>query len=78
MSDANVRRILKYHAGQARLLKAKVHPHAFRHGFAVHLVKQGVPMTVVADLLGHGSLETTKIYLKLTEREVRKMFDQCF
>ncbi|OQA16397.1 MAG: Tyrosine recombinase XerC [Chloroflexi bacterium ADurb.Bin360] len=39
-----------------------LHPHLLRHSFAKNLVDQGVGLEVVADLLGHESLETTRIY----------------
>lgn len=39
-----------------------LHPHLLRHSFAKNLVDQGVGLEVVADLLGHESLETTRTY----------------
>jgi len=41
---------------------ADLHPHLLRHSFAKNLVNQGVGLEVVADLLGHENLETTRIY----------------
>ena len=41
---------------------ADLHPHLLRHSFAKNLVSQGVGLEVVADLLGHENLETTRIY----------------
>lgn len=38
-------------------------PHKFRHAFATILEEvESVPLTMVSDLLGHGSMDTTKIY----------------
>ena len=39
--------------------------HVFRHTFASQMVRRGVPMKAVADLLGHARLHTTAIYAKL-------------
>jgi len=47
----------------------RAHPHTFRHSFAVHLLKQGVPITVVQQLLGHSSIENTMIYTLIVQQE---------
>ncbi|MFP4344267.1 MAG: tyrosine-type recombinase/integrase [Anaerolineales bacterium] len=39
-----------------------IHPHTLRHSFAKNLVRAGVGLEVVADLLGHENLDTTRIY----------------
>jgi integrase len=40
-------------------------PHAFRHSFATRLLRTGQPVKVIADLLGHQSLDTVAIYAKV-------------
>ena len=40
----------------------RVTPHMLRHTRAMHLYRQGVPLVLVAEYLGHTSVETTKIY----------------
>jgi integrase/recombinase XerC len=40
--------------------------HAFRHGFAQVSVAEGAPLQDVQELLGHASLNTTRIYLSVT------------
>lgn len=40
-------------------------PHALRHAFATRLMKQGQPPKVIADLLGHASLDSVAIYAKV-------------
>jgi site-specific recombinase XerD len=39
-----------------------VHPHMLRHTRAMHLYRQGMPMHLLSEYLGHASYETTKIY----------------
>ena len=51
----------------------RAHPHTFRHSYAVHLLKNGVPVTVVQALLGHSSIENTAIYLAIVQSEATEM-----
>ncbi|MEX5637954.1 tyrosine-type recombinase/integrase, partial [Parafrankia sp. FMc2] len=44
-------------------------PHVLRHTFATQLVRQGVDLVVVADLMGHSRLETTRIYTQPTDAD---------
>lgn len=53
-----------------------VHPHAFRHLFAKKFLETKNDLTMLADLLGHESLDTTKIYLRMTSQEQRNIIDQ--
>ncbi|MCL2509191.1 MAG: site-specific integrase [Oscillospiraceae bacterium] len=39
-----------------------VHPHQFRHTRAIHLYRTGVPLTLVAEILGHAQVSTTQVY----------------
>ena len=52
------------------------HPHAFRHLFAKNFLSHRNDLTLLADLLGHESLETTKIYLRHTMSEQQEIIDQ--
>jgi len=54
-------------------LPKKISPHTLRHSFAVNCLVQGVPITVVSQLLGHSHLTTTLIYLKIVQPDVRKL-----
>lgn len=46
-------------------LEDDLHPHMLRHTFATNLIEAGVDVRTVQELLGHESLETTMIYLKV-------------
>lgn len=44
-------------------VQRRVHPHIFRHTYAVELVRERVPVPMIQRLLGHSSLATTTTYL---------------
>ena len=48
-----------------------VYPHSFRHMFAKTLMQRYNDIALLADLLGHESIETTRIYLRMTSNEQR-------
>lgn len=57
--------------------ESRVHPHAFRHYFAKRcLACGGVDLPTLADMLGHSSIETTRIYLRRSSREQRALVDR--
>jgi integrase/recombinase XerC len=47
-----------------------VTPHTLRHTFAHALIASGASLSDVADLLGHTSLDTTRIYTKASETDL--------
>lgn len=48
-------------------------PKGLRHGFGVHAIRSGVPLTMVQRWLGHASVETTAIYLQAVGPEEREL-----
>jgi len=46
-------------------------PHCLRHSVAVHLLRRGVSMKAIGDLLGHRSAESTCVYLRLQIDDLR-------
>ena len=53
----------------AGIEKEKVFPHNLRHLFARCFYKISRDISSLADVLGHSSIETTRIYLISTENE---------
>ena len=53
----------------ARVLPGKVFPHNLRHLFAVTFYRLYKDIARLADLLGHSSIETTRIYLVTSGQE---------
>jgi len=52
----------------------RAHPHALRHGHAVHALTFGAPLHTVSRALGHASVATTSTYLRATGEDVRREY----
>lgn len=48
----------------------QVHPHTLRHSFASHLIEQGIPIHYVQSLLGHRCLESTQVYIHISNKTI--------
>ncbi len=56
--------------------KEVVYLHSFRHRFAKNFLKRFNDISLLADLMGHESIETTRIYLRRTASEQQKIVDK--
>lgn len=54
----------------------KMHAHAFRHFFAKMFLKKNKDVIQLADILGHGSVDTTRIYLQKSYDEQKAEFNR--
>jgi len=52
----------------ANIKKRRVSIHTLRHSYATHLLEAGVNIRVIQRYLGHANLETTMVYLHLTQK----------
>lgn len=63
---------LQYISGQARVKKSLAHAHNFRGLFAKAFMEKNDNIFLLADLLGHSSLETTRLYVQLDVKQQRQ------
>lgn len=79
LNRAGVHRRLKKIAAECGVDPEKAHSHSFRHLYAKRFLKEpGADIATLADLLGHSSLETTRVYLKKTPSEIGSIADRVF
>lgn len=53
-----------------------LHPHSFRHLFARNFIEQCSDIAMLSDILGHESIETTRIYLHRSSTEQQQIFNR--
>ena len=66
-------RVFREHCEEVGIPKELAHPHILRHTRAIELLRAGVPVTVVQDLLGHSALTTTAVYLRISNAEAKRI-----
>lgn len=49
--------------------KKVMHPHSFRHMFAVEFLRRNNNLSLLADVMGHSSVSTTAIYTRMTKEQ---------
>lgn len=67
---------LKHFADKYGINRNVVYPHSFRHRFAKNFLDRFNDIALLADLMGHESIETTRIYLRRTASEQQKIVDK--
>ena len=66
---------LKNYARKYGLDEKVVYPHSFRHRYAKNFLEKYNDIALLADLMGHESIETTRIYLRKTASEQQNIVD---
>ena len=67
---------LKNYAKKYGMDTKVVYPHSFRHRYAKNFLEKYNDIALLADLMGHESIETTRIYLRRTASEQQAIVDK--
>lgn len=67
---------LKKYAEKYGINKKYVYPHSFRHRYAKNFLEKYNDISLLADLMGHESIETTRIYLRRTASEQQELVNK--
>lgn len=76
LDRSNIWAAMKRLCQEAGVAPSKVFPHNLRHLFARTFYSQEKDLTRLADLLGHSSIDTTRIYMISTGREHVKKIER--
>ena len=61
------------HTSLRRCFGVRLTPHKLRHAYGKHCVDRGVDIRIIAEALGHESLESTKIYTQVSFERTRRI-----
>ncbi len=73
---SGIRDQLKHFADIYNLNASVVYPHSFRHLFAKNFIERCGDIAMLSDILGHESIETTRIYLQRSSAEQQQIFNK--
>ncbi len=76
MDRSNIWKALKRLAKKAQVEAKKVFPHNLRHLFAVQYYAMDKNLVQLADLLGHSSIETTRIYTSVDWKSQQRLMNR--
>ena len=68
MTPAGLRSLFRYHRQTTGIQLAN--PHRFRHTFASDMVRAGVSLPALMQLMGHADIQTTLLYVQVTPQDV--------
>lgn len=68
--------ILKGYARSANLGEG-ITPHTLRHSFATHMLRGGMPLRNVQEMLGHANISTTQVYTHLDNEHMREVYERA-
>jgi len=68
MSAAGLRSLFRHHRVRSQVLQAN--PHRFRHTFGADMVRAGISLPALQQLMGHSQIQTTMLYVQIAPQDV--------
>jgi integrase/recombinase XerC len=72
MTPEGLRSLFRHHRVTTGVVHAN--PHRFRHTFASDMIRAGVSLPALMQLMGHSQIQTTLIYIQLTPLDVYQQY----
>jgi site-specific recombinase XerD len=73
MTSTSIRSIYRRRARQSGLPLDATSSYSLRHGFAMRLLDRGLGIKAIGDLLGHRTVQSTQVYLRLQTESLREV-----
>lgn len=77
MTARGVAAQFKNYAKKCEIPLEKAHPHSLRHMFAIEFLKRNKDIALLADIMGHSGINTTMIYLRLSQKQQKDVIDKA-
>ena len=75
LTRSGIDRIIKRYGELANIKFEKNHCHSYRHQYAKRLADADVKIDVIADLCGHASIETSRLYTRKSKEELLSIIE---
>jgi site-specific recombinase XerD len=72
MTPAGLRSLFRHHRRTTRV--AQANPHRFRHTFATDMIRAGIGLPALMQLMGHARIQTTLVYIQLTSQDIYQQY----
>lgn len=77
LTTRGVSQMLKTFATRYDIDEKVMHPHSFRHMFAIEFLRKNGNISLLSDILGHSSVSTTAIYTRMTKEQQQAEVDRA-
>lgn len=78
MCNKSVEMLIDRIASRVPQIKKHITPHVLRHTAATNAIRSGMPIEQVKEFMGHSNINTTLIYAKLLQGDVKRSHEMCF